>query len=169
VPVHRARLLLVKYTAITIFAFAATLLVAATGALAGLILFGGGEVTLLSGTQVSFGEGLLRLFAICGYIGVGLAALGAVGLFVSTLTEQPIGATVAIVILNVVSFILDSIPQLDWLHPYLLTHWWLSFGDLLRDPIATDGLRPGLFSAAAYIAVFLTLAWARFAGKDVSS
>jgi ABC-2 type transport system permease protein len=169
VPVHRTRLLLVKYAAIVIFAFAATLLVAATGALAGLALFGGGEVTLLSGTQVSFGEGVLRLLAICGYIAVGLSALGAVGLFVSTLTEQPIGATVAILILTVVSFILDSIPQLGWLHPYLITHWWLAFGDLLRDPIATEGLRPGLTSAGAYIVVFLTLAWARFAGKDVSS
>jgi ABC-2 type transport system permease protein len=169
VPVHRTRLLAVKYAAVAIFAFAATLLVAGTGALAGLILFGGGEVTLLSGTQVAFGEGLLRLLAVCGYIGLGLAASGAVGLFISTLTEQPIGATIAIMILNVASFILDSIPQLDWLHPYLLTHNWLAFGDLLRDPVAFEGIRPGLFSAAAYIVVFLTLAWARFAGKDVSS
>jgi ABC-2 type transport system permease protein len=169
VPVHRNRLLLVKYLAVVIFAFAATLVVAGTGALSGLVLFGGGPVTLLSGTQASFGEGVLRLLAVCAYIAVGLCALGAIGLFVSTLTEQPIGATVAIVILNVVSFILDAIPQLDWLHPYLPTHWWLSFGDLLRDPIAFDGIRPGLFTAAAYIAVFLTLAWARFAGKDVSS
>src|SRR5918912_492807 len=58
VPVQRTRMLLVKYTAVVIFAFAATLLVAAVGAMLGLILFGGGPVTLLSGRQVSFGEGL---------------------------------------------------------------------------------------------------------------
>jgi ABC-2 type transport system permease protein len=169
VPVHRTRLLLVKYTAVVIFAFAATLLVAGVGAGAGLILFGGGEVTLLSGTQVSFGAGLLRLLAVCGYIAVMLSALGAVGLFVSTLTEQPIGATIAVMIFTIVNFILDAIPQLDWLHPYLLTHHWLAFGELLRDPVAFEGLRPGLLSAGAYILVFVTLAWARFAGKDVSS
>ena len=113
----------------------ATLLVAAVGTVIGLALFGGGPVTLLSGSQVPFGEGLLRLLGVCAYLAVGLAALGAVGLFVSTLTEQPIGATIAIVMLCVASFILDSIPQLEWLHPYLLTHWWTAFGDLLRDPM----------------------------------
>jgi ABC-2 type transport system permease protein len=169
VPVHRTRLLLVKYAAVVIFAVTATLLVAGVGALAGLLLFGGGPVTLLSGSQVPFGAGVLRLLGICLYVAAGLSALGAVGLFISTLTEQPIGATVAIVIFNVVSFILDAIPQLDWLHPYLLTHWWLAFGDLLRDPVSTDGLIPGLLTAAAYAAVFVTAAWARFAGKDVSS
>jgi ABC-2 type transport system permease protein len=169
VPVHRTRLLVVKYTAIVIFAFAAVLLIAGVGAGAGLILFGGGEVTLLSGTQVGFAEGLLRLLAVCGYLGVALSAVGALGLFVSTLTEQPIGATVAIVIFTVMNFILDSIPQLSWLHPYLLTHWWLSFGDLLRDPVALDGIRSGVISAVTYAAVFGTAAWARFAAKDVSS
>jgi ABC-2 type transport system permease protein len=169
VPVERTRMLLVKYTGVVIFTFVATLLVAATGTLIGLALFGGGPVTLLSGAQVSLGEGLLRLLGICVYLSIGLAALGAVGLFISTLTEQPIGATIAIVMLNVASFILDSIPQLDWLHPYLLTHWWMSFGDLLREPVALDAMRSGVLSAAAYMLIFLSAAWARFANRDVTS
>jgi ABC-2 type transport system permease protein len=169
VPVHRTRLLLVKYAAIVTFAFAAVLLVAGTGALAGLVLFGGGDVLLLSGTQVGFGAGLVRLIGVCAYIAVGLSALGAVGLFVSTLTEQPIGATIATMILTVLSFILDQIPRLDWLHPYLLTHNWTAYGELLRDPVNLDGLQPGLTSAGLYIVIFLAAAWARFAGKDVSS
>jgi ABC-2 type transport system permease protein len=169
VPVHRTRLLAVKYTALAIFSFAATVLVAAVGALLGLALFGGGKVTLLSGTQVSFGEGLLRLLGVCAYIAVGLCALSAIGIFVSTLTEQPIGAAIAVLILAITSQILDVIPQLDWLHPYLPTHWWLSFADLLRDPVATNGIWHGIGSAAAYTAVFWAAAWARFSGKDVTS
>lgn len=169
VPVHRTRALLVKYAAIAIFAVASTLLVAGVGLVAGLVLFGGGPVTLLSGVQVGFGEGLLRLLAVCGYLAAGLAALGAVGLFVSTLTEQPIGATIAVVILTVTSFVLDSIPQLEWLHPYLLTHWWMSFGDLLRQPVYLPDIQQGLLSAGAYIAIFWTAAWARFAGRDITS
>jgi ABC-2 type transport system permease protein len=169
VPVQRTRLLLVKYAAIVAFAFAATLLVAVVGASAGLLLFGGGKVLLLSGTEVSFWAGLLRLLGVCAYMAVGLSALGAVGMFVSTLTEQPIGATIATMILVVLSFILDTIPRLDWLHPYLLTHYWMSFGELLRDPVVFDGLRPGLLSAGASLVIFLTASWARFAGKDVSS
>jgi ABC-2 type transport system permease protein len=169
VPVHRSRLLLVKYAAIAVFAFAAVGLVAAVGLLIGLALFGGGPVTLLSGTQVGFGEGLLRLLAICGYIAVGLCALGAIGLFVSTLTEQPIGAAITVLAVTMGSFILDSIEQLAWLHPYLPTHWWLDFGDLLRDPIYTGAISQGLLSAAAYSVIFWAAAWARFASRDITS
>jgi ABC-2 type transport system permease protein len=169
VPVHRTRLLAVKYAAICIFAFAATLLVAATGVLFGLALFGGGDLTLLSGRQIGFGEGVVRLLGVCAYLGVCLCAMGAVGLFASSLTEQPIGASIGVLIFTVGSFILGNIPQLSWLHPYLLTHSWMSFGDLLRDPVAWDGIREGLLRAGAYILIFTTAAWARFGTRDVTS
>jgi ABC-2 type transport system permease protein len=167
VPVNRGRLLAVKYTSIVIFATAATALVAAVGAVLGLALFGGGPVTMLSGEQLPFGDAVLRLAGVCAYIAVGLAALGAIGLFVSTLTEQPIGATVAILILNVASFVLDSIPQVSWLHPYLFTHYWMRFGDLLRVPVEWPGIREGALVAAAYAAFFWACAWARFANRDI--
>jgi ABC-2 type transport system permease protein len=169
VPVPRTRLLLTKYATVVIFTVAAVLLVAVVGLLVGWALFGGGPVTLLSGDQAGLGEALLRLLAICGYLAAGLVALGAVGVFISTLTEQPIGATIAAVVLTMVSFILDSIPQLEWLHPYLLTHWWTAFGDLLREPIYTGNLRLGLLTAGAYTLVSLSAAWARFGGRDVTS
>jgi ABC-2 type transport system permease protein len=169
VPVARTRLLAVKFAAVVVFALAATTLVAVVGLLMGLAVFGGGPVTLLSGTQVSLGEGLLRLLAICAYLAVCLSALGAVGLFVSTLTEQPIGGGIAVLMFSVANFILDTIPQVAWLHPYLLTHWWLAFGDLLRDPVTVDGIRSGLISAGCYIVIFTSAAWARFGGRDVTS
>jgi ABC-2 type transport system permease protein len=169
VPVGRTRLLAVKYLAITIFAVLATLLVAVVGAVAGLLLFGGGNMTLLSGSQISFAAGIGRLLLATLYLATGIAALGAVGLFVSTLTEQPIAAMIAVVVLNVAMFILDSLPQLEWLHPWLLTHWWTSFGDLLRDPIAWADPMRGLMTAAGYALVFWLAAWSRFAAKDITS
>ena len=168
-PVQRPRLLAVKYTAVVIFTVAAVLLIALVGVGLGLALFGTGPVTLLSGTQVSTGVGLWRLLLVCGYLVVCLAAFGAIGLFVSTLTEQPIGATIGVVGLAVISQILDSVTQLSAIHPYLPTHYWLAFGDLLRDPIATDQLSTGVVSAAVYAAIFLTAGWARFATKDITS
>lgn len=169
VPVDRTRLLAVKYAGILFGAFLAPLVVAASGLVIGLILFGGGDVTLLSGTSVSFGEALLRLLAVCVYLGVCLAAAGAVGLFLSTLTEQPMGATIALAMLVVASAVLGQVSQLDWLHPYLLTQHWQDFGELLRDPVSWRALGPGLLSAGAYIVIFLSAAWARFAGKDITS
>lgn len=169
VPVNRTRMILVKYAATAIFTFAAVALVATVGLLVGLIIFGGGPVTLLTGTQVPFSEGLVRVVGVVLYLGVCLCALAAIGLFASTLTEQPIGAAVAILVISVLSFVLDAIPQVSWLHPYLLTHNWLAFGDLLRTPVAWDTIQTGLISAGLYIVVFVSAAWARFGGRDVTS
>ena len=169
VPVHRARLLGVKYLAIVIFSVVATLTVTVTGIVMGLALFGGGDMTLLSGTQIGFGEGLARVLAASFYLSLCFASLGAVGLFVSTLTEQPIAAMITVVIFSTASFIADSIPQIAWLHPFLITHHWLAFGDLFRSPVAWDGVQQGTFLAVAYVLVFWFAGWARFAGKDVTS
>jgi len=169
VPVGRTRLLAVKYLAVVIFAVIATLEVAVVGSIMGLALFGGGDLTTLSGTQIGFAEAVGRVLLCAAYIAAGLAALGAIGLFVSTLTEQPIGAMIAVVLTNVLMFILDSISQLAWLHPWLLTHWWTAYGDLLRTPIATENITRGLLTAAVYALVFWLAAWARFSSKDVSS
>ena len=169
IPAGRTRLLVIKYLAIVIFAFAATFLVALVGSIMGLALFGGGDMTLLSGTQTSMTDGVWRLVLSSLYLAVQFSALGAIGLFVSTLTEQPIGATIAIVLVNVLMFILDSIAQLDWLHPWLLTHWWIAFGDLLRDPMATESIQRGLITAVVYAGTFWLAAWARLSTKDISS
>jgi ABC-2 type transport system permease protein len=168
-PVQRPRLLAVKYLAVLIFTVAAVLLIAVVGVALGFALFGAGPATSLSGSQLSAGAGLWRLTLVCAYLVVCLAALGAIGLFVSTLTEQPIGAAIGIVGLAVISQILDAVPQLSTIHPYLPTHYWLAFGDLLRDPVATEQVTLGMVSAATYAAIFLTAAWARFATKDVTS
>jgi ABC-2 type transport system permease protein len=157
IPAGRTRLLVIKY------------LVALVGTIMGLALFGGGDMTLLSGAQTSMADGVWRLVLSSLYLAAQFSALGAIGLFVSTLTEQPIGATIAIVLVNVLMFILDSIVQLDWLHPWLLTHWWTAFGDLLRDPIATESIQRGLITAVVYAGTFWLAAWARLSTKDISS
>jgi ABC-2 type transport system permease protein len=45
----------------------------------------------------------------------------------------------------------------------------MAFGDLLRDPIATDDIVRGLLTAAVYAGVFWLAAWARFSSKDITS
>jgi ABC-2 type transport system permease protein len=169
IPAGRTRLLVVKYAAIVIFALTCTLLVAVVGTFMGVALFGGGDMTLLSGTQTSMADGLWRLLLSSLYLTAQFSALGAIGLFISTLTEQPIGATIAVVLINVMMFILDSISQLAWLHPWLLVHWWTSIGDFLRDPIYLDSIERGLLTAVVYAVTFWLLAWARLSSKDIAS
>jgi ABC-2 type transport system permease protein len=169
VPAGRTRLLLVKYGGVVAFCFAATLLVAAVGAAVGLVLFPSGSATLLSGSSVATTQALGRLLLVGGYVGLCMAGLGAIGMFISTLTETPVAAMTATATLAVISQVLDALPQVGAIHPYLPSHYWLNFGELMRDPISWSSLNPGLVSIAAYVAIFGSLAWARFSGKDVSS
>ncbi|WP_279579263.1 ABC transporter permease [Fodinicola feengrottensis] len=169
VPVSRMRLLATKYAASVLYCFAATLIVGVVGAAIGLILFPSGSVLLLSGSSTSLPAALLRILLICLYLGLSMAALAAIGLFISTLTDYPVAAMAATAGLAVASEVLDAIPQLAAIAPWLPTHWWFSFGDFLRDPITMQDSSTGVVSALVYIAIFTSLAWARFAGKDVSS
>src|SRR5690242_6309720 len=57
VPVARTRLLAVKYAAIVLSALVAAFLVSVTGIVMGLLLFGGGDVVLLSGSTAGFADG----------------------------------------------------------------------------------------------------------------
>lgn len=169
VPVHRTRLLAVKYLSLCIGAVWGVAAVALPGAAIGIALFGTGDLTTLSGSQIGFGTAVWRVVLVMLYLAAGLAGLAAVGLFISTLTEQPIAASIALLILTILSWILDAVPQLGWLHPWLIVHEWMAFGDLLRDPIAWEHVLRGLFINGAYAVVFWLAAWARFSSKDITS
>lgn len=169
VPVGRTRLLAVKFGALVVWGTACVVAVAVTGELAGLALFPSGDVVLLSGTSVSYGEGLVRLLLVLVYVALTVSVVSAVGLFVSTMTEVPLAAMAATLTVTVASEVADAIPQLDVIHSWLPTHYWLQWIDLLRDPVRTGDMVTGLLVTLAYVAIFTTMAWARFAGKDVTS
>ena len=169
VPAGRTRLLAVKYASIVIFGLSACFVVVAAALATGAALFPIGPVTLLSGNTVSLGQGLLRVLFVTLYVAAAMAALGAIGLAISTFTEHPIGAIAAILVLAVVSEIADNIPQFAVVQPYLPTHWWLFFDSLLRTPIATSDLLHGLLSFGVYAVIFCAIAWARFTGADVTA
>jgi len=92
VPVSRTRLLMVKFFGSVVFAFLCTVSVALVGVVVGLVLFPHGAVTLLSGATISYGDALWRGLLVAGYVTLMLAGLCGIGMFVSTLTEGPIGA-----------------------------------------------------------------------------
>ena len=169
VPVSRTRVLLVKYAALVVFGLVSAVTVALVGLAVGVALFPSGDVTLLSGTTVPAASAVLRALLVAAYVAVSLAGLSAVGLAVSTFTEVPVAAMATTVVLAITSQILDAIPQLGWLHPYLFSHQWLAFGDLMRDPVPTGALVSGLLLQAGWVLVSLAVAWSRFTTKDVTS
>lgn len=168
-PVGRLRLLLVKYAGAAVFCLAATFAVVVAGSIAGLALFPVGEVTLLSGDTIGVGASVLRALLVAAYVTVSLLGLAAVGLFVSTLTDVPVGAMATTVVVSIVAQVLGSLDQVAWLHPWLFTHHWLAFADLLRQPIVWDSFVDNALLQGGYVLAFGALAYGRFSTKDILS
>ncbi|KQP74471.1 ABC transporter permease [Microbacterium sp. Leaf288] len=166
-PSGRVALLAVKYVVAAVFCVIATFAVVAVGVIVGAILFGAGPLTLLSGTQVSLAEGLVRCLAVVAYVSVSMLGLAAIGVLLSTLTTVPVGAMAATAILAVAAQIVGQIPQLSAVHPYLFTDRWLDFGDLLRSPISWDSFLDNALLQAVWIVVAGALAVWRFTTRDV--
>jgi ABC-2 type transport system permease protein len=168
-PAGRTRLLLVKFAGILAFCLAATLTVALTALVVGAALFPMGDVPLLTGDTVSMAEAAWRAILIALCVAASLVGLAAIGLFVSTLTTIPVAAMAGTVGVVIVTAILTGIPQLSALHPWLFTDGWLSFGDLLRNPVPTDDILRNLGLQAAYTAIFGTAAWSRLHERDITT
>jgi len=155
--------------AVVAFCLGGCLLVSAVSLAVGAALFPIGPVTLLSGTTISLAAGLLRLLLVTLYVAGAMAALAAIGLAISTFTEHAIAAIAALLVIAVASEGADSVPQFAVVHPYLPTHWWLSFDALLRAPVAWPDLLDGLLSFGVYVVIFGAIAWARITTADVTS
>ncbi|WP_406198629.1 ABC transporter permease [Streptomyces sp. NBC_01017] len=168
-PAGRTRLLLTKYATTMTFCLVATLVVAVSALTVGALLFPLGDLTTISGTQISFAEGLGRALLIALVVAASLIGVAALGLFVSTLTNSGIAAMATTVGLLITIQILDQIPQLHAIQPYFFSHYWLSFADLMREPVYWDDLVRNLGIQALYAAVFGSAAWARFTAKDVTA
>ncbi|MFF9283529.1 ABC transporter permease [Streptomyces griseosporeus] len=168
-PAGRTRLLLAKYATTMAFCLLATLVVAASALAVGALLFPLGDLTTISGTRIGFAEGLGRALLIALVVAASLTGVAALGLFVSTLTGSGIAAMATTVGLLITVQILDQIPQLHAVQPYLFSHYWLSFADLMREPLYWDEVQRNLGLQALYAAVFGSAAWARFAAKDITS
>ncbi|MEY7977029.1 ABC transporter permease [Streptomyces pilosus] len=168
-PAGRTRLLVTKYATVMAFCLVATLVVAVSALVTGALLFPLGDLTTLSGTRIGFAEGLGRALLIALVVAASLTGVAALGLFVSTLTHSGIAAMATTVGLLITVQIVDQIPQLHALHPYLFSHHWLSFADLMRDPVYWDDLTRNLGLQALYAAVFGSAAWARFTTKDITA
>jgi ABC-2 type transport system permease protein len=168
-PVRRTRLVLAKYaSAMTLIG----LLVVATmisGVVAGGVVFGLKPLPTLSGTTLSVGQGLLRISGTGVYMMLAMSGVACIGLAISARTDSGPGAAVATIVVAIASQVLDQIPSLHTIHPYLPTNGWLAFTGLFRWPVDWSGMRGGLVVSATYSAIFLALAIVGFRRRDVTS
>ncbi len=168
-PVRRVRLLGSKYAASMALTGAVLVGVILAGLLAGGVVFGFGPLPTLSGTTLTFWQALARLVGSGAYILLAASGITAVGIFISTLTDSGPGAIVATVIVAIASQVVDNIPSLHAVHPYVPTNGWLGYVGLFRFPVDWSVMRSGLFISFVYTVVFLALAAWNFRRRDVTS
>jgi ABC-2 type transport system permease protein len=165
-PVSRVRLLAIKAFGVATVSLVATLMTSLIAYITGLIIAGPNSLVTISGTTLPVGEGLWRVLIATLWVVVQVWGIGAIALAVSASTEHPLLVMASVIGGLFVFGLLDSIPVLDWLHPFLITESWNSIVDVLRDPMPSDGLIPGLLRAVCYILIGYSLALARMVTKD---
>jgi len=168
-PAGRSRLLLAKGAVIAAFCLTAGLVVTVAGLLAGLAFFPHGVVVTLAGTTVPFVDGVARSLVAGLVVGASMWGLASVGLAVSTFTDAPIAAMAITIGAVIVSAILDSVSQVAFLHPWLLTNYWTAFTGLAGSPLQWHEIWKDLVLQAGYVAVASGVAWARMTSRDVTS
>jgi ABC-2 type transport system permease protein len=141
--------------------------VVVAGLVAGVVLFPHGQVVTLSGTTIPFVDGLGRSLVAALVVGMSMWGLASIGLLISTFTDVPIAAMAITIGVVITSGILDSVSQVDFLHPWLLTNYWTAFANLIRDPVRWHQIWKDLLLQLGYVAVFASAAWARMTTRDV--
>jgi ABC-2 type transport system permease protein len=166
-PVGRLRLVGVKAFGVLVVAMLAVLVIAVVGVLAGTLVVGGsGQVVTLSGTTLGTGEALGRVALVAVWVVGQLAAVGAIALAISSLTEHPLVVLASVLGGLIVFGVLGAIPALDWLQPWLLTSGWAASADALRDPLPLGGLGESTLRALCYLAIGLGFTAVRMQRRD---
>jgi ABC-2 type transport system permease protein len=182
-PVRRASLLIAKLVALVAYVLLAVILVALTSYLTGRLLFGNAPVAItpsgvttsnvvansLSGTGLTPIEVLERTAGAVAFIAVSMLGVGAIALFLSTLTDSSLGAALGALAALIASATLVALNSAAAISPYLPTRYWLSWVDFFRQPIVWQEIDRGFAIQGVYVLVFLAAAWANFASKDITS
>ncbi len=174
-PVGRTRLLVAKLVSVVAFVMVAVVLVAGTGYCVGALLLGNvpatatNSIVSVSGSALSPDQVAIRTVLAIVYVGLSMLGVAAMALMLSTFTDSPLGASLGALGFLVGSSLLLTLDAARSIKPYLPTRYWLSFIDIFRDPILWRNVERGVGLQLVYVAVFLAIAWANFASKDITS
>jgi ABC-2 type transport system permease protein len=168
-PVPRRRLLKQKLIVGLLLSFAAIATLPIASYLIGLIAFGSAPLQSPIGATYTLVESLLRIAAIGGFIFVSLLFAAGIAFLMSVLTDAPLGAVGAAVVLVIISNILNAIEALGSLREWLPTHYSQAWLDLLATDVDWTNIARGSAYSIVACAACVTYAVYRFDRKDVVS
>jgi ABC-2 type transport system permease protein len=166
--VDRGQVFAAKALAAMTYAALAAFLSAAVATVAGVAFWGFHSVTTLSGSVVSAPKSLLLVFGANAAFLIPLLTVVCIGVLLSTVTRNSAAAVVGTVGITLVLTIVQQIPGLESLRPYLLTEQYNNWHGLLRTPTDWAPISHSAWLCALYAAPLLFSAYLVFLRRDVA-
>ena len=168
-PVPRRRLLRAKaIVGLLLTAIALVILVVASWGI-GALAFGTAPLSSPLGGAWDVPESAARIAIIAGYIGLTMLIPAGIAFLMSVLTDVPLGAVGAAVVLVIVLNILDAIEALGDLRRLLPTDYGNAWIDALGPTIVWDEMLIGASYSLAVFGLLVGIAVLRFDRKDITS
>ena len=168
-PVPRRRFLRAKMIVGLLLTAITLLILIAVSCLIALIVFGSQPLTSPLGGSFDVTTSWQRLAIVTAYIGIQLLIPAGIAFLMSVLTDVPLGAVGAAVVIVIVLNIIDAIDALGDLRRFLPTDYGGSWADALGQQIAWDDMAIGASYALVTFAVLAAIAVLRFDRKDILS
>lgn len=168
-PVSRTRLLSTKFAVALGLSALATILLATTALGIGISAYGPGDLHLPSSEPLALGAATSRFAIIVVYLLACQLSVAGFALWLSTLTDAPLGAVGGAAGLVIVSNILDNINALGSLRTILLTHGMYAWADILQPNPEWRGMIEGVSLSLSFSVLFSALALRHFLRQDIVS
>src|SRR6185503_11320497 len=84
-----------------------------------------------------------RMMGAMGYVAISMLGVGAIALFLSTVSESSLGAALGALAAFITSQVLVTLDAAGGVRPYLPTRYWLAWIDFFRDPILWRDIERG--------------------------
>jgi ABC-2 type transport system permease protein len=168
-PVPRRRFLRAKMIVGLILTAVTLAILIAVSFLIALVVFGSAPLTSPLGGSFDVATSWQRLGIVTVYIAIQLLIPAGIAFLMSVLTDVPLGAVGAAVVIVIVLNIIDAIDALGDLRRLLPTDYGGSWAGALGQQIAWDDMAIGASYAVVTFAVLAAIAFLRFDRKDILS
>lgn len=171
-PISRTQIVTAKFLAAVIYTNLLILWLAFMSLVVGIIIFGTGELLVISSqTIIIFEKSDILWRFICAYAfaSLGMTVIASLAFLFSSLVENAIGPIVSTMAVIIVFLIISAI-QIDFfqtIKPYLFTNYILSWRLLFNNPVNVNEILKAVLILIAHIVVFYSLTLYLFKHKDI--
>jgi ABC-2 type transport system permease protein len=173
-PVSRVQVVTSKFIAGTIYTSSLVLWLAIMSLVIGLIVFGTGELLVMSPDAIIIfekGDILWRFILAYGFAALSMWVVCSLAILFSSLVENAIGpivSTMAVIIIFIILSAFD-VQILRDIRPYLFTNYILQWREFFYEPLNLEKVLRAILILSGHILIFFTATTIIFKKKDILS